>query len=79
MMLSPTWKVELGKLKDNGLRIEILEESLIAVYKISEDTESLAYSICGEGQLKIPELLAQSQTISQTFFDQKILDNIISQ
>ncbi|MEO9023333.1 MAG: hypothetical protein ABI237_18805 [Ginsengibacter sp.] len=74
-----SWMIaELGKLKDNGLGIEVLKESLTAVYKISEDTESLAYSISNENQLKTSEILAQSQTIARTFFDEKILEGIIT-
>ncbi|MEO9053256.1 MAG: hypothetical protein ABI280_15765 [Ginsengibacter sp.] len=75
-----SWMIaELGKLKDSGLKIKALEESLASVYKISKDAESLAYCISDENQLRIPEILTQSQKIAQTFFDENILENIISQ
>lgn len=74
-----SWMIaELGKLKDNGLKIDVLKESLVSVYKIPVDTEELAYSICDENQMKIPQILAQSQKIAQTFFDENILEKIIS-
>jgi hypothetical protein len=74
-----SWMIaELGKLKDSGLRLEVVEESLLAVYKINTETESLAYSLCGEGQLQMPEILTRSQQIAQDFFNENILENIIA-
>lgn len=74
-----SWMIaELGKLKDSGLRIQILKESLSEVYKTHEDVEQLAYSICDPGQSTIPEILAQSQQIATTFFEEDILRNILA-
>lgn len=73
-----SWMIaELGKLKDSGLKIDVIEESVIEVYKPSAHTEQLAYSFCDESQLTIPEILDQSQKIAQTFFDENILQNLI--
>jgi hypothetical protein len=69
---------ELGKLKDSGLRIEILKESLSAVYRTNEDVEQLAYSISGPNQPTIPEILARSEQIATTFFEEDILKNILT-
>jgi len=68
---------ELGKLKDSGLKIDLIEESVISVFKPSAHTEQLAYSFCDESQLTISEILDQSQKIAQTFFDENILENLI--
>jgi hypothetical protein len=68
---------KLGKLKDSGLKIDLIEESVISVYKTSAHTEQLAYSFCDESQLTISEILDQSQKIAQTFFDENILEHLI--
>ena len=74
-----SWMIaELGKLKDSGLKIIVLEESFYSVYKTSVDTEPLAYSLCDENQMTLSEILTQSQNITQKFFGEKILENIIS-
>lgn len=76
---SLSWMIDaLGKLKDRGLTIMSIEESLGAVYKISNGAEQLAYSICPDTQMKIPEILTQSQKIAKTFFEENILENILA-
>ena len=73
-----SWMIaELGKLKDSGLKLDLIEESLISIYKMSAHTEHLAYSFCDENQLTIPEILDQSQTIAQKFSEENILENLI--
>ena len=73
-----SWMIaELGKLKDSGLKIVIIEESIANVYKTNEKTEQLAYSLCGETQMKIPQILTYSEQITQTFLDENILENLI--
>lgn len=73
-----SWMIaELGKLKDSGLKIIIIEESIASVYKTNENTEQLAYSICDETQMTIPQILAHSEKICNTFFDENILENLI--
>ena len=74
-----SWMIDaLGTLKDSGLTIIALEESLRSIYHITSGTEQLAYSICDDAQMKIPEILTRSQQIAQTFFDENILENLIS-
>jgi hypothetical protein len=74
-----SWMIDaLGTLKDSGLTVMALEESLRSVYHINSGTEQLAYSICDDTQMKIPEILTRSQQIAKTFFDENILENLIS-
>ena len=74
-----SWMIDaLGTLKDNGLTIMALEESLRSVYNITSGTEQLAYSMCDNAQMKIPEILIRSQQIAKTFFEENILENLIS-
>ena len=69
---------ELGKLKDNGLRVIIIKEALIRALNIAQNqAEELAYSICGETQMRIPDLLARSKIITTTFFEENILENLV--
>jgi hypothetical protein len=73
-----SWMIaELGKLKDSGLKIVIIEESIACVYKTNEKTEQLAYSICDETQMKIAQILIYSEQITSTFFNENILENLI--
>jgi|SRR6185437_11920923 len=68
---------ELGILKDNGLKIGLLEESISNVYKTKKNVEPLAYSLCDDGQLTVPEILTHAQNISNTFFNESVLDNLV--
>lgn len=73
-----SWMIaELGKLKDSGLKIETIKESLVAANKRTTEVEQLANSINNENKMKIPEILNQSQKITTTFFAEKILEKII--
>lgn len=69
---------ELGKLKDNGLKIEFLEEAISAVYKTKENVTALAHAICGNIQPTISQILNEAQKISTVFFDEKILEHIVA-
>lgn len=73
-----SWMIaELGKLKDSGLKIELVEESLVSVYKTSAHTDQLAHSLGDENKLTIAEILYQSETIAKTFFEENILEHLI--
>lgn len=73
-----SWMIaELGKLKDSGLKIVIIEESIANVYKTNEKTEQLAYSICDDTQMNIPQILTYSEQITNTFFNENVLENLI--
>ncbi|MEO8853676.1 MAG: hypothetical protein ABI359_07855, partial [Ginsengibacter sp.] len=73
-----SWMIaELGKLKDNGLKIELLEESISEVYKTKEKVSSLVYALCENNQPTILQILSEAQKISNTFFDEKILEQLV--
>ncbi|MEO8719822.1 MAG: hypothetical protein ABI297_04610 [Ginsengibacter sp.] len=74
-----SWMIaELGNLKDSGLKILILEESIAAVYNTKENVEELVYSLLNENQKTIPQILEHSQEITTTFLSENILQNIIA-
>jgi hypothetical protein len=68
---------ELGKLKDSGLRIELLEKSIEKVYKAEDNVSQLAYYIADDKQPTILQILDEAQNISNTFFDEDILEHIV--
>lgn len=69
---------ELGKLKDNGLKVIIIKDTLIEGLNITQhQAEELAYSICGETQMRIPDILERSKIITTTFFKENILENLV--
>jgi len=73
-----SWMIaKLGKLKDNGLKIELLEESISAVYKTKKDVSSLAYAVCENDQPTTLQILSEAQQLSNTFFDEKILEHLV--
>jgi hypothetical protein len=75
-----SWLIaELGKLKDNGLRIVILKEALLSTQKLSdEEAENQALALCGEAQMTTPDILKRSKEISEQFFSEKIPEQLIS-
>jgi hypothetical protein len=73
-----SWMIaELGKLKDSGLRIELLEKSIEKVYKAGKNVSQLAYSIADGSQPTILQILDEAESISKTFFDEDILEHIV--
>ncbi len=73
-----SWMIaKLGKLKDSGLKVELLEESISKVYKAKENVSQLAYSICDDGQPTILQILEEAQSITKNFFDEDILEHIV--
>ena len=74
-----SWLIaELGKLKDNGLRIVILKEALQSRSKLSdEEAEKQALVLCGEGQQSTDDILKRAKEISELFFHEKIPERIV--
>lgn len=73
-----SWMIsELGKLKDSGLKIDLLKEGISEVYKSKKNVASLAYSLCDENQPTISDILNNAQNISNAFFAEDILDHIV--
>ena len=75
-----SWLIaELGKLKDNGLRLIIIQEALAKQLNIKQQkTEERAFSLCGETQLIIPDILERAKNITTTFFEENVLENLVS-
>ena len=74
-----SWLIaELGKLKDNGLRIIVLKEALQSINKLNdEEAEKQALALCGEGQMKTADILQKSKEISDQFFKEKIPEQLV--
>ena len=73
-----SWMIaELGKLKDSGLKIELLEKSIAKVYKAKDNVSQLAYSIADDNQPTILQILNEAEGISKTFFEEEILEHIV--
>jgi hypothetical protein len=73
-----SWMIaELGKLKDSGLRIELLEKTIRKVYKAKANVSQLAFSLCDDHQPSILEILNEAEGITKTFFDEDVLEHIV--
>ncbi len=69
---------ELGKLKDEGLRVLVLKEAIENTDDSNQEiNESEVYKILNQKQKSLEELLSESEEIVKTFFDDKVLDNIL--
>lgn len=77
--ISLSWMIaELGKIKDNGLRIKVLEDALQATeYLKTADAETKAMQVLGKTQPSLISLLQEASTISKTFFSDKLLTDLI--
>lgn len=77
--LSMSWLIStLGKLKDQGLRIHVLEEAIkktkiVSVGKIDGEIKS----ILGADYPTTAKLLSQSSEICKTYFEEKNLENLV--
>ena len=74
-----SWLIaELGKLKDNGLRVVVIEEALLQTTKTTDkDAAKKAYQLLGKKQLKIQQLLDKAETICKTYFKEKNLESLL--
>ncbi len=69
---------EFGKIKDIGLKINVLQESLQAVLKLTEiDSLHESYELLGANYPKMEDLLRQASEIAKRFFEDKILDSLV--
>jgi len=75
-----SWLIsELGKLKDNGLRIFVLTEAFTNTFNIdSQKAEELIHALNGETQMSIAEILERAKNISTTFFEENQLDGLLA-
>lgn len=78
--ISLSWMIaELGKIKDNGLRIKVLEDALQATeYLKTADAETKAMQVLGNTQPSLLTLLQEASTISKTYFSDKLLTDLIN-
>ncbi len=74
-----SWTIsELGKLKDNGLRVEVIKESILETTAVKEkDTLSKAQQISGPGQLTVQQVLDKAEEILKTFCKEKNLESLL--
>jgi hypothetical protein len=77
--LALSWTIaELGKLKDNGLRIHILIEGLKAASGMNEaDAFKKAHQLLGTKHPSLPQLLDTAEEKAKIFFTEKNLDKLI--
>ena len=69
---------ELGKLKDNGLKIEALTEAILATTKSQEkQAVAQAYKISGSKQLSMAEILSLAKKESDRFFKEGMLEGLV--
>ncbi|MBK8608841.1 MAG: hypothetical protein IPL84_02520 [Chitinophagaceae bacterium] len=74
-----SWMIaETGKLKDNGLKVEVLKEAILQTTK-STETQALAeaYNLAGPKQMTIEQVLTASQNLIKTFCKEKNLEAMI--
>lgn len=77
--LALSWMIaELGKIKDNGLKIKVLKDALQATDFLN-DTLAMAktYTLLGENYPKMEDLLNQASTITKQFMTENILTNLL--
>ncbi len=69
---------ELGKLKDEGLRVFVLKEAIENTGNLNKKIEdSEIYKILNQKQKSLDELLSEAEKIVQTFFEEKNLNSIL--
>lgn len=74
-----SWMIDaLGKLKDEGLQIVALREALQQTENLQEkDADKKVYQFLGRSQTKLPLLLQQAASISETYFREKNLEQLV--
>jgi hypothetical protein len=76
---SLSWIIaELGKLKDEGLRVFVLKEAIENTDNSNKEIdESEVYKILNQKQKSLEELLNEAEKIVKTFFEEKNLNSIL--
>lgn len=74
-----SWMIaELGKLKDSGLKVEIIKESIMQTTKENEASAlNKAYKLSGQSQKNIPQILDAAQSITLTYCNEKNLEKLV--
>jgi hypothetical protein len=78
--LSLSWMIDtLGKLKDNGLQVVALKEALQQTEGLDEAAAiKKTYQLLGTKQVKLDALLKEAAAISQTYFKEKNLEQLVA-
>lgn len=74
-----SWLIsKLGKIKDNGLRIKIIQEALKEATLLNDESSlGTTYKILGNDYPTIPKLLGEANTIVKQYFEENNLAHII--
>jgi hypothetical protein len=74
-----SWVIaELGRLKDTGLKIVVLNEAIMQTSKSTEkDALAQAKKLAGPGNKSIPQVLNMAENICRTFCKEKNLESLI--
>lgn len=74
-----SWMIdELGNLKDNGLRAEVIKEALLQTSATDEKTAlAEAYKIAGPGQITIQQVLDKAEALCKIYCKEKNLESLI--
>ncbi|MES2431194.1 MAG: hypothetical protein V4556_09660 [Bacteroidota bacterium] len=77
--LALSWMIaELGKIKDNGLRIIVLKEALQQTSSISDDDiDEMCYKILGNKHPQLSSLLDAAEAICRTYFSELNLEHLV--
>ncbi|MEP7256583.1 MAG: hypothetical protein ABI666_12460 [Ferruginibacter sp.] len=75
-----SWMIaELGKLKDNGLRVVVIKEALLQTTATNEkEALKKAYLLCGRGQMQLTHALSTAETLCKTYCKEKNLESLIT-
>ncbi|MBK7434610.1 MAG: hypothetical protein IPI66_12435 [Chitinophagaceae bacterium] len=75
-----SWMIaELGKLKDNGLRLVAIKEALMQTAGLKEPAAyKKALVICGKDQLPLSQLLDKAELICKTYFKENNLEHLVT-
>ncbi|MEP6676974.1 MAG: hypothetical protein ABJA78_17560 [Ferruginibacter sp.] len=75
-----SWMIaELGKIKDNGLRIFAVQEAVKQTEKLNDaDALKRASTLLGKQQPAISQLLSQAESITTIFFKEKNLEALVN-
>ena len=74
-----SWMIaELGKLKDNGLRVVAIKEALMQSSKVSDALAyKKAYAYTGKGQPQLNALLDSADKLCKTYITEKNLQKLV--
>ena len=75
-----SWMIsELGKLKDNGLRIVLLTEAFRQTENLTQgESEKRTFSLLAPDSLTLPEILVKASEICRTYFAERNLDQLLA-